>query len=171
MRFLTPFLAAAALAPAFVPPLAQADTIKVGIANDISGPFAALGAEARDGFNLAIKQLGSKLGGQPAEFLQTDMGGNPDQVSEGKRLAWPEVRKDVGVTLSAIDNPDARAEGLRRVTRKLIEKRQPGLAEELAEQLSDGPGLFAVVGLEFQRVGEDARVQKLLKPYLLTLKM
>src|SRR5258705_8646835 len=74
MRFLTPFLAAAALAPAFVPPLAQADTIKVGIANDISGPFAALGAEARDGFNLAIKQLGSKLGGQPAEFLQTDMG-------------------------------------------------------------------------------------------------
>src|SRR5258708_24257861 len=80
MRFLTPFLAAAALAPAFVPPLAQADTIKVGIANDISGPFAALGAEARDGFNLAIKQLGSKLGGQPAEFLQTDMGGNPDQA-------------------------------------------------------------------------------------------
>src|SRR5258708_13134189 len=67
MRFLTPFLAAAALAPAFVPPLAQADTIKVGIANDISGPFAALGAEARDGFNLAIKQLGSKLGGRSEE--------------------------------------------------------------------------------------------------------
>src|SRR5258706_214082 len=67
---------------AFVPPLAQADTIKVGIANDISGPFAALGAEARDGFNLAIKQLGSKLGGQPAEFLQTDMGGNPDQARQ-----------------------------------------------------------------------------------------
>src|SRR5260221_11203098 len=48
----------------------------------ISGPFAALGAEARDGFNLAIKQLGSKLGGQPAEFLQTDMGGNPDQARQ-----------------------------------------------------------------------------------------
>src|SRR5260221_9266390 len=42
-------------------------SIKVGIANDISGPFAALGAEARDGFNLAIKQLGSKLGGQPLD--------------------------------------------------------------------------------------------------------
>ena len=82
MRFLTPFLAAAARAPAFVPALAQADTIKVGIANDISGPFAALGAEARDGFNLAIKQLGGKLGGQPAEFLQTDMGGNPDQARQ-----------------------------------------------------------------------------------------
>ena len=55
---------------------------KVGIANDISGPFSALGAEARDGFNLAIKQLGGKLGGQPAEFLQTDMGGNPDQARQ-----------------------------------------------------------------------------------------
>ncbi|MCJ9710910.1 ABC transporter substrate-binding protein, partial [Bordetella hinzii] len=65
MRFLPSLLAAAVLMPA----MASADTIKVGIANDISGPFAALGAEARDGFNLAIKQLGGKLGGQQAEFL------------------------------------------------------------------------------------------------------
>jgi len=78
MRFLSTLLAVAALAPA----LAQAEPIKVGIANDISGPFSALGAEARDGFNLAIKQLGGKLGGQPAEFLQTDMGGNPDQARQ-----------------------------------------------------------------------------------------
>lgn len=78
MRFLSTIVAAAALVPALV----HADTIKVGIANDISGPFAALGAEARDGFNLAIKQLGGKLGGQPAEFLQTDMGGNPDQARQ-----------------------------------------------------------------------------------------
>ena len=78
MRLITSLIAAAALVPA----LAQADAIKVGIANDISGPFSALGAEARDGFNLAIKQLGGKLGGQPAEFLQTDMGGNPDQARQ-----------------------------------------------------------------------------------------
>ena len=78
MRFLTTLVAAAALVPA----LSVADSIKVGIANDISGPFSALGAEARDGFNLAIKQLGGKLGGQPAEFLQTDMGGNPDQARQ-----------------------------------------------------------------------------------------
>ena len=49
MRLITSLIAAAALVPA----LAQADAIKVGIANDISGPFSALGAEARDGFNLA----------------------------------------------------------------------------------------------------------------------
>ena len=78
MRILSLVVAAAAL----VPVLSHADTIKVGIANDISGPFAALGAEARDGFNLAIKQLGGKLGGQPAEFLQTDMAGNPEQARQ-----------------------------------------------------------------------------------------
>lgn len=59
-----------------------AQTIKVGIANDLSGPFAALGAEARDGFNLAIKQLGGQLGGVPTEFIQTDMAGNPDQARQ-----------------------------------------------------------------------------------------
>ncbi|SAI48555.1 ABC transporter substrate binding protein [Bordetella ansorpii] len=78
MRILSLVVAAAAL----VPVISHADPIKVGIANDISGPFAALGAEARDGFNLAIKQLGGKLGGQPAEFLQTDMGGNPEQARQ-----------------------------------------------------------------------------------------
>ncbi|MYZ42699.1 ABC transporter substrate-binding protein [Schauerella aestuarii] len=78
MRFTMSVLAAALL----VPSLTVAQTIKVGIANDISGPFSALGAEARDGFNLAIKQLGGKLGGQPAEFIQTDMAGNPDQARQ-----------------------------------------------------------------------------------------
>lgn len=75
-----------------LPALALAQTpIKVGIANDLSGPFAALGAEARDGFNLAIKQLGGKLGGFPAEFLQTDMGGNPDQA---KQLVTRYIQRD-----------------------------------------------------------------------------
>jgi branched-chain amino acid transport system substrate-binding protein len=43
---------------------ALAAPVKVGLALDISGPFAALGAEARDGFALGIKQLGGKLGGR-----------------------------------------------------------------------------------------------------------
>ena len=79
MRLIQKLLAAAALLPCLA--MAQAP-IKVGIANDLSGPFAALGTEARDGFNLAIKQLGGKLGGQPAEFIQADMGGNPDQARQ-----------------------------------------------------------------------------------------
>lgn len=61
---------------------ARAQLVKVGIAQDLSGPFAALGAEARDGFNLGIKQLGGKLGGVPAEFFTQDMSGNPDQARQ-----------------------------------------------------------------------------------------
>jgi len=61
---------------------AHAEPVKVGIALDISGPFSAVGAEARDGFNLAIKQLNGKLGGEPVEFIQADMGGSPDQAKQ-----------------------------------------------------------------------------------------
>lgn len=61
---------------------AMAAPVKVGLALDISGPFAALGAEARDGFALGIKQLGGKLGGQPVEFIQADMAGSPDQAKQ-----------------------------------------------------------------------------------------
>jgi branched-chain amino acid transport system substrate-binding protein len=88
MRLFHRLFVAALMLPGLV--LAQTP-IKVGIANDLSGPFAALGAEARDGFNLAIKQLGNKLGGQPAEFLQTDMGGNPDQA---KQLVTRYIQRD-----------------------------------------------------------------------------
>ncbi len=65
--------------------LAQAQTpapITVGGALDISGPCAAPGAEIRDGLNLAVKLLGSKLGGVPAEFIQADMAGNPEQARQ-----------------------------------------------------------------------------------------
>lgn len=73
MRFITSLIAAAALVPA----LAHADPVKVGIANDISGPFSALGAEARDGFNLAIKQLGSKLGASPPNSCRPTWAATP----------------------------------------------------------------------------------------------
>ncbi len=79
MRLIKPAAILALLLPLCA---AAQGVVKVGIANDLSGPFAALGAEARDGFNLAIKQLDGKLGGQPAEFLQTDMGGSPDQARQ-----------------------------------------------------------------------------------------
>jgi branched-chain amino acid transport system substrate-binding protein len=70
---------------------ASAQGVKVGIAQDLTGPFAALGAEARDGFNLAIKQLGNKLGGVNAEFVMQDMAGNPDNA---RQLVERMVKRD-----------------------------------------------------------------------------
>lgn len=76
------YLAAAALVAGLAGAPAYAQTVKVGIAQDLTGPFAALGAEARDGFNLAIKQLGNRLGGVNAEFIMQDMAGNPDTARQ-----------------------------------------------------------------------------------------
>lgn len=57
---------------------AQAQTVKVGLAMDLSGPFAVGGAEAKAGFAVAMTQLGGKLGGVPVEFVEADTGGSPD---------------------------------------------------------------------------------------------
>ncbi|MDP9898155.1 ABC transporter substrate-binding protein [Variovorax ginsengisoli] len=58
------------------PALAQG--VKVGLALDMSGPFAALGAESKAGFAVAMKQLGGTLGGVPVEYVEADTGGSPD---------------------------------------------------------------------------------------------
>ena len=63
-RHTVSFALLAALALAFGVPAHAADPIKVGLALDISGPFAAGGAETRDAINLAVKLLGNKLGGE-----------------------------------------------------------------------------------------------------------
>ena len=70
---------AVAASPAVAKPVEQ---VRVGFSTSISGPFAALGAEARDGFNLALKQLGGKLGGIPVEVFATDEAGNPDTARQ-----------------------------------------------------------------------------------------
>jgi branched-chain amino acid transport system substrate-binding protein len=79
------FLVALACGFAIAPGTAEAtDPIKIGLALDLTGPFAAAGTPVgtRQGFALAIDQLQSKLGGLPAEFIQVDMGGNPEQARQ-----------------------------------------------------------------------------------------
>ncbi|MGN1056823.1 MAG: ABC transporter substrate-binding protein [Comamonas sp.] len=76
-------LRATAVAALAASSLAHASTpIKVGVALDISGPFAGPGAEIRDGLNLAAKLLGNQLGGVPVEFIQADMAGNPEAARQ-----------------------------------------------------------------------------------------
>src|SRR3954471_22409809 len=49
-----------------------ADKVKIGFISTLSGPNASIGSDIRDGFNLAIKLNGGKLGGLPAEVLVGD---------------------------------------------------------------------------------------------------
>jgi branched-chain amino acid transport system substrate-binding protein len=59
-----------------------ADSVKVGLLSTLSGPGAGLGIDIRDGFNLAIKHTGGKLGGLPAEVIVADDQQNPDTARQ-----------------------------------------------------------------------------------------
>jgi branched-chain amino acid transport system substrate-binding protein len=68
------------------PALAQ-DKLKVGVIATLSGPPAVLGQQLRNGFNLAVKNLGGKLGGREAEVIVADDELKPDvAVSKVKAL-------------------------------------------------------------------------------------
>lgn len=52
--------------------------VKVGMIVTLSGPPAALGQQAVDGFQLALNDLGGTLGGEPAELIVEDDELKPD---------------------------------------------------------------------------------------------
>jgi len=68
-----------------------ADRIKVGFVSTLSGPQGAPGIDARDGFLLAVKLAGGKLGELPAEVLVTDDQFNPET---GKQAVDRYVKRD-----------------------------------------------------------------------------
>jgi branched-chain amino acid transport system substrate-binding protein len=79
-------LAATAMVLAASPAPAQ-DKLKVGVIATLSGPPAVLGQQLRNGFNLAVKNLGGKLGGREAEVIVADDELKPDvAVSKVKAL-------------------------------------------------------------------------------------
>src|ERR1700678_1773434 len=54
------------------------DKIKIGVIVTLSGPAAVLGQQARDGFALAVKDLGGKMAGKDVEFTVVDDELKPD---------------------------------------------------------------------------------------------
>ncbi|HEY8382845.1 MAG TPA: ABC transporter substrate-binding protein [Microvirga sp.] len=54
------------------------EKLKIGLLLTLSGPSAVLGQQARDGFQLAMKDLGGKLGGREAEVIVVDDELKPD---------------------------------------------------------------------------------------------
>jgi branched-chain amino acid transport system substrate-binding protein len=82
-------LAAAALATAGA--AQAADRVKVGLVTTLSGPAGAPGIDVRDGFNLALKHMGGKLGGLPVEIQTADDAFNPET---GKQAVDRFVKRD-----------------------------------------------------------------------------
>ena len=69
---------ASALAIAFAGPAIAADTIKIGFVNTFSGPSAAIGIDARNGFELALDHIGRKMAGRSVEVIYEDDQQKPD---------------------------------------------------------------------------------------------
>lgn len=70
-------IAGVALAALSAPALAQ-DAVKIGLLTTLSGPGAGLGVDVRDGFELALKLNGGKLGGRTIDLITADDQQNPD---------------------------------------------------------------------------------------------
>jgi hypothetical protein len=124
--------------------------------------------DARQHFKQAQARLRTETpaGGPSAEhdalaielvLTQVDLFGSSDEADKGLRLPWSEAAKELRPTLQGITAPDARLEALRLVSRKLVQKGQPSLAETLAYVLSadeDRPEMVALIGLELVRNGQ-----------------
>src|SRR5215217_7208262 len=67
----------AALGAMAMPAFAQ-DKVRIGVVTTLTGPAAVLGQQLRDGFNLAVKDLGGKIGGRDVEVVIADDELKPD---------------------------------------------------------------------------------------------
>src|SRR6202158_2043410 len=74
------------LSTAISPAVAQ-EKLKIGVIVTLSGPAAALGQQVRDGFTLAVRDLGGKMAGRDVEVVVADDELKPDgAVSKVKGL-------------------------------------------------------------------------------------
>jgi branched-chain amino acid transport system substrate-binding protein len=87
-----PVMLAAVAALGFASQAAAQDKLKIGILTTLSGPPAALGTQQRNGFQLAVKTLGGKLGGREVDLIVQDDELKPD-VAVGKAKAFVERDK------------------------------------------------------------------------------
>ncbi len=66
---------------------AGAPPVKIGMLVSLSGIYAAVGADMRDGFQLYLDTHGNKLGGHPVDLIVADEGdGPPTALPAAKRL-------------------------------------------------------------------------------------
>ena len=81
-----------------------ADKVKVGFLSTLSGPGGALGVDIEDGFKLALKSTGNKLGGLPAELVVVDDQQNPDVAKQAtdRLLKRDKVDLMTGIVFSNI---------------------------------------------------------------------
>jgi branched-chain amino acid transport system substrate-binding protein len=80
------------------------ESVKVGFITTMSGPGGYLGAEARDGFSLAVEMEGGKLGGVPVQVMVEDDGSKPGTAKQiaDKFVKSEKIRLFTGIIFSNI---------------------------------------------------------------------
>ena len=81
MRFLAAAIAAASLA--FALPAAAQQKIKIGFITTLTGPAGIIGKHMKDSVELALEQLGGKMGGVPVEVIFGEQPGGRLPVTIG----------------------------------------------------------------------------------------
>ncbi len=98
------WVAAMALSAAAATAVCAEEPVKIGMITTLSGPGGYLGADVRDGFQLAIDMEGGKLGGVPVKLIVEDDGFKPGtgkQVAE-KFLKTENIKIITGIIFSNI---------------------------------------------------------------------
>lgn len=81
----------------FVAGAAAQEPLKIGVVTVLTGPQAALGGQLRDGFALALKDKGGKLGGRPVETIVVDDELKPDVAVAKVRALLERDKVDIVV--------------------------------------------------------------------------
>ena len=80
-----------------------AGPVKIGFITTLSTPAGYIGEDLRDGFQLAVKQGGGKLGGVPVELVVEDDGLKPANAKQAAdRMVQSGIRLYTGVNFSNV---------------------------------------------------------------------
>jgi branched-chain amino acid transport system substrate-binding protein len=94
--------ALALLIGAALSPAQAQETIKIGVVGPNSGPYAVIGEEVRNGFELYLTQIGRKAGGKTIEVIFEDTQAKPDVgLTKVKKLVEKDGVSFVGGVVSS----------------------------------------------------------------------
>jgi hypothetical protein len=127
---------------------------------------------AREQYGKAFNTLRSMPEGDDRDPLlialalsQVELGGNAQEANKELRLAWPDTQKLLLATLTQVKDNEARQDGVRQVSRRLIARGQGGMVLPLVRQVYTAPdadraAALSLAGLELLREGDKPGAEK-----------
>jgi branched-chain amino acid transport system substrate-binding protein len=82
-------------------PTQAADQVKLGLMTPLSGPISPAGTETKRGVDLALEELGNKLGGLPVKYTAVDDKTNPAEAVQGASKLIDDAKVDFVTGFSA----------------------------------------------------------------------